>query len=130
MSRARRADITYALEITWTVIPTIIVVMIYYWGFKGFIHEAVEPPAGYEITAIGRMWNWTFQYPNGYISPELHIPPIFRYAWCCGRKTSFTVCTFPRSGPRRTSCQAGITGSGLSPATPAPTTFTAPPTAA
>ena len=63
-----------ALEITWTVIPTIICGMIYYWGFKGFLHEAVEPPAGYDIMAIGSMWNWTFQYPNGTISPELHIP--------------------------------------------------------
>jgi len=64
-----------ALEITWTVIPTIICVMIYYWGFKGFLHEAVEPPAGYDITVVGRMWNWTFIYPNGFVSPELHIPP-------------------------------------------------------
>ena len=63
------------LEITWTVIPTIIVIAIYYWGFKGFLHYVVEPPAAYEITAIGRMWNWSFQYPNGYISPELHVPP-------------------------------------------------------
>src|SRR5437763_5617228 len=63
-----------ALEITWTVIPTIIVCFIYYWGFKGFLHQAVEPPAAYEITATAKMWNWSFQYPNGYIGNELHVP--------------------------------------------------------
>lgn len=64
-----------ALEITWTVIPTIIVCIIYYWGFKGYLHAAVEPPAAYEITATGRMWTWSFQYPNGHIDGELHVPP-------------------------------------------------------
>ena len=64
-----------ALEITWTVIPTIIVVFIYYWGFKGFLHQAVEPPAAYEIKATGRMWSWQFDYPNGASDNELHVPP-------------------------------------------------------
>src|SRR4051812_34306119 len=62
------------LEITWTVIPTIICGVIYFWGFKGFMREAVDPPSAYEITAVGQMWKWSFVYPNGGTSSELHVP--------------------------------------------------------
>jgi cytochrome c oxidase subunit 2 len=63
------------LEITWTVIPSIIVVFLYYYGFKQYMNMAVEPPNAYEITVNGKMWNWTFNYPNGLSYGELHVPP-------------------------------------------------------
>ncbi len=63
-----------ALELTWTIIPTIIVLVIFYFGFRQFLNLSVEPPNAYEITATGMMWNWQFTYPNGYVSPELHVP--------------------------------------------------------
>src|SRR5690606_33271649 len=28
----------------------------------------------FQVTAIGRQWSWTFEYPNGIISPELVLP--------------------------------------------------------
>jgi cytochrome c oxidase subunit 2 len=63
-----------ALELTWTIIPTIIVLVIFYYGFKGFLNETVVPPNAYEINVQSRMWNWGFVYPNGHVDPELHIP--------------------------------------------------------
>ncbi len=63
-----------ALELTWTIIPTILVIIIYYFGFRGFLHVAVPPPNSYEISATGRMWSWQFTYPNGHQDTELHIP--------------------------------------------------------
>lgn len=63
-----------ALELTWTIIPTILVLIIYYYGFRQFLNEAIEPPGAYEITATGQMWNWSFAYPNGYVGGELHVP--------------------------------------------------------
>ena len=62
------------LEITWTIIPSIIVVFLYYYGFKQYMNLAVEPPNSYEVVATGRMWQWGFTYPNGYSDPELHVP--------------------------------------------------------
>ena len=53
-----------ALELTWTIIPTIIVLIIYYFGFRQFMNQTVEPPHAYEIIATGRMWNWSFTYPS------------------------------------------------------------------
>ena len=63
-----------ALELTWTIIPTILVLIIYYYGFRQFLNQAIEPPGAYEITATGAMWNWSFTYPNGHIDSELHVP--------------------------------------------------------
>ena len=63
-----------ALELTWTIIPTLIVIVIFYYGFRGFLAMAVEPPQAYEITVNGKTWSWSFQYPNGYVSDKLHVP--------------------------------------------------------
>jgi cytochrome c oxidase subunit 2 len=63
-----------ALELTWTIIPIIICIVIFYYGFKGYLDETVVPPNAYEIQVHSQMWNWSFEYPNGHIDPELHIP--------------------------------------------------------
>ena len=63
-----------ALELTWTIIPTILVGIIFYYGFRGYMEMAVEPPNAYEITASGTMWTWSFIYPNGHVDSELHVP--------------------------------------------------------
>jgi cytochrome c oxidase subunit II len=63
-----------ALELTWTAVPTVLVLIIFYFGFRGFLHMSVMPPDAYEITVNAKMWNWSFTYPNGHTSPELHVP--------------------------------------------------------
>lgn len=64
-----------ALEMTWTIIPTIVVMVIFYMGFRGYLDMTTPPPNAYEIRVTGAMWNWTFTYPNGYSgSKDLHIP--------------------------------------------------------
>jgi cytochrome c oxidase subunit 2 len=62
------------LEITWTVIPVLIVVWIFWEGFTGFLDLATPPENAYEVQVLGQKWNWTFTYPNGVVSPELHVP--------------------------------------------------------
>jgi cytochrome c oxidase subunit 2 len=63
-----------ALELTWTITPTVIVLGIFYFGFRGYLHMSVVPPDAYEIQVTGRTWSWDFTYPNGYTSNELHVP--------------------------------------------------------
>lgn len=62
-----------ALELTWTIIPTLLVLVIFYYGFRGYLHENTMPPNAYEITANGSMWKWNFVYPTGLSHPELHL---------------------------------------------------------
>jgi cytochrome c oxidase subunit 2 len=65
-----------ALELTWTIIPTILAMVIFYYGFRGFVNMAVEPPNAYEVDVRGKTWNWTFTYEHNYFSDDgfLHIP--------------------------------------------------------
>ncbi len=62
------------LELTWTVIPLVLVFVIFLAGFKGYMDMAIAPLETYEINVTGQRWNWLFTYPNGYIDKELHVP--------------------------------------------------------
>lgn len=62
------------LEIAWTIIPLIIVLVMFYYGWKGFSPMREVPADAMPIKAIGRMWAWEFDYGNGKISKDLVIP--------------------------------------------------------
>jgi cytochrome c oxidase subunit 2 len=63
------------LEITWTIIPLLIVLFVFFWGARVFFIQ-VRPPAGaLEIAATGKQWMWRFQHPDGQREiNELHVP--------------------------------------------------------
>jgi cytochrome c oxidase subunit II len=63
-----------ALELTWTFVPTVIVIVIFVYGFKGFLHMAIAPLDSYEIDVSARMWSYTFRYQTGHVDNILHIP--------------------------------------------------------
>ncbi|MCA9130559.1 MAG: cytochrome c oxidase subunit II [Planctomycetales bacterium] len=63
-----------ALEITWTVIPTIIVCFIFARGVEGYMDMMTPPPNTLDINVTASKWNWAFQYPNGAVSDQLHVP--------------------------------------------------------
>ncbi len=62
------------LEIIWTAIPLILVMVMFYFGWAGFTPMRNVPEGAMEITAIGRMWEWEFDYGNGMKSKELVLP--------------------------------------------------------
>jgi cytochrome c oxidase subunit II len=62
------------LEISWIVVPTILVLLVFNWGFKTFITMNVPPPDAYEIRAEAKKWSWLFTYPNGTQSDTLYVP--------------------------------------------------------
>ena len=64
-----------ALEITWSVIPFILVMIVFGWGFRGYLNLRTVPADAYEVHAIGKKWLWEFRYANGFVSVgELHVP--------------------------------------------------------
>lgn len=63
-----------ALEITWSIIPSILVLVIFYVGFRGYMNLATAPANAYEIQVTGQKWKWLFTYPNGYVDENLHVP--------------------------------------------------------
>lgn len=62
------------LEILWSVIPTIIVAVIFLWGFGAYMDMRQPPSNAYEIRVVARKWTWEFIYANGHRDPDLHIP--------------------------------------------------------
>lgn len=62
------------LEILWTVIPIILVLLMFYFGWIAFAPMRKAPKDALRITAIGKMWAWSFDYGNGMVSKELVIP--------------------------------------------------------
>ena len=62
------------LEITWTVIPTILVLAMFYYGWSGFRFMRTAPEDAMMVKATGRMWSWQFEYENGKRAGELRVP--------------------------------------------------------
>ena len=52
------------LEVLWTIVPVIILVVIAIPSFKLLYFEAEVPPADVTIKAIGHQWFWSYQYPG------------------------------------------------------------------
>ncbi len=62
------------LEVTWTVVPLILVLIIFYYGFRGYIDLYTPPANAYTINVAAQKWKWLFTYPNGYVDENLHVP--------------------------------------------------------
>jgi cytochrome c oxidase subunit 2 len=64
-----------ALELAWTLIPSAICVVIFFWASYLFVRNARPPAASTEIFVIGKQWMWHIQHPEGPREiNELHVP--------------------------------------------------------
>lgn len=63
-----------ALEILWTVIPTILVIGMFYYGWVGYKKMQDAPKDAMVIHVVARMWDWDFTYPNGVKTDTLYVP--------------------------------------------------------
>ncbi|NJM16491.1 MAG: cytochrome c oxidase subunit II [Bacteroidales bacterium] len=63
------------LEIMWTIVPLLIVLAMFYFGWTGWKPMySKAPDNALEITATARMWNWSFGYSNGHRKDTLYLP--------------------------------------------------------
>lgn len=62
------------LELAWTIIPTILVLFMFYYGWVGYAPMRNIPKDAIPVKVTGRMWSWSFEYANGKISPTLIVP--------------------------------------------------------
>jgi len=63
-----------ALEVTWTVIPILLALAMFHYGWVGWKTLNKPPKDAMTVTSIARMWNFSFIYGNGRQSPELYVP--------------------------------------------------------
>ncbi len=52
------------LEIAWTTVPVLILVVIAIPSFKLLYYEDVVPDAELTVKAIGHQWYWSYEYPD------------------------------------------------------------------
>ncbi len=62
------------LEIVWTVIPTILVLIMFYYGWVGYAPMRDFPADSIPVKVTARMWSWSFEYENGKVSSTLKVP--------------------------------------------------------
>lgn len=72
--KATQIDGSNTLEIIWTVIPLALVLLMFFYGYKGYINMRNVPDDAMTVKVISYMWDWDFQYENGKTSKDLYVP--------------------------------------------------------
>jgi len=73
-SVATQIEGNLVLEILWTIIPILLSLVMFYFGWVGWTPMTKPPKDSMNVTSVARMWNFTFIYGNGKQSPDLIIP--------------------------------------------------------
>jgi cytochrome c oxidase subunit 2 len=62
------------LEMIWTAVPLILVLVMFYFGWMGWRPMKNPPDEAMHVKAIARMWQFTFEYENGKMTDTLYVP--------------------------------------------------------
>ncbi len=62
------------LEITWTLIPLAIALLMFYYGYTAFRPQRDFPKDAMNVTVVSKMWAWSFVYPGDKESDVLVLP--------------------------------------------------------
>jgi cytochrome c oxidase subunit 2 len=64
-----------ALELTWTVVPLLLMGVMFVWGAKVYFHMNRPPDDAMTVSVVGKRWMWKLQHPTGQREiNELHVP--------------------------------------------------------
>ncbi len=62
------------LEVIWIVIPTLLVLSMFYFGYASFRETREIPENPFVVKVTARMWQFGFEYPNGKKTDTLYVP--------------------------------------------------------
>lgn len=70
------SDVSHSfwLEATWTLLPTLIVLTMFWYGWTNYVGLTQVPEGAMEVKAVARMWSWQFEYPDGRKTDKLYVP--------------------------------------------------------
>jgi cytochrome c oxidase subunit 2 len=66
----------HILEAVWTIVPTILLLGIFGWGWATYKKQVHAPADATEIRVIAKQWLWTFQYPDGRTEAAKLVVPL------------------------------------------------------
>jgi cytochrome c oxidase subunit II len=72
--RPERVKESALLEVVWTVIPTILVILMFYFGWVDFEYIRNPPKDALTVNVTARQWSWLFTYDNGRQEDVLNVP--------------------------------------------------------
>lgn len=72
--KAAQIEGNVALEIVWIVIPTILVMSMFWYGYTDYKKLRETANHSLLVKVTGQMWKWTFEYPDGRKTDTLYIP--------------------------------------------------------
>ncbi len=72
--KAVQIEGSVTLEVLWTVVPLILVIPMFWFGFEGFKTLRDVPEDAIVVEVTGRMWDWSFRYANGKETDKLYVP--------------------------------------------------------
>ncbi len=72
--KATQIEGNVKLEAVWIVIPLLITLVMFYYGWAGWKPMTNVPDDAMEVTVYGRMWNFMFEYENGKMVDTLYLP--------------------------------------------------------
>lgn len=65
----------WLLETVWTVVPTILVLSMFYFGWQSYLGLREVPDDAIEIAVIGQQFSWVFIYPNDKVTEDELVVP-------------------------------------------------------
>jgi cytochrome c oxidase subunit II len=73
--RAEQIEGSNALEITWSIIPLGIFMVIFVWGAAVYFKERTPPTDATEVYVVAKQWMWKVEHAEGQREiNELHVP--------------------------------------------------------
>ncbi len=58
------------LELAWSIIPLLLLCVLFFMGFEVFISGQIAPANAETINVRAKKWNWNFAYDNGALTDE------------------------------------------------------------
>lgn len=53
------------LEIAWSVIPSLLLAVMFFWGFNGYMKAQMAPSYAEQMDLVGQKWAWSMTYSTG-----------------------------------------------------------------
>ncbi|MCB1050753.1 MAG: cytochrome c oxidase subunit II [Acidobacteria bacterium] len=67
---------SHFIETVWTLIPTIVVIIIFFYGINVWSDMRTPPEDSYQINVKARQWSWSFEYPDGRVEATEMVVPV------------------------------------------------------
>ncbi|UCC81146.1 MAG: cytochrome c oxidase subunit II [Candidatus Zixiibacteriota bacterium] len=64
------------LELAWSIIPAILVIIVFVWGFNVYMKMNIIPGDVMEVKVTAQKWFWSFDYPDGVNTVNELVVPL------------------------------------------------------